>query len=209
MDVFGSLRSIFSQRMIGLLIVVFMGANFVAVTFLTWMPTFLKEQYDLSLTWSGLTATFWLQAASVVGVIVGGWLADRLARKLRTGRLLVQALGLVLGSPLIFLTGFTQQIGILILAVVGFGFFKGLYDANIWASLYDFVAKEHRATALGFMNALGWLGGAPAPIVVGYAAGVIGLSGALSATSVIYLLVAALLLLGILLTPRARTSLAN
>jgi hypothetical protein len=59
------------------------------------------------------------------------------------------------------------------------------------------------------MNALGWLGGAPAPIVVGYAAGVIGLSGALSATSVIYLLVAALLLLGILLTPRARTSLAN
>jgi MFS family permease len=195
-----ALQNVFSHRMIFLLIVVFMGANFVAVTFLTWMPTFLKEQYNLSLTWSGLTATLWLQAASVVGVLGGGWLADRLARKFFGGRLLVQTLGLALGAPLIFLTGWTQQMGILILAVVGFGFFKGLYDANIWASLYDFVAKEKRATALGLMNALGWLGGAPAPIVVGYAAGSIGLSGALSATSLIYLGVASLLLVGLLFT---------
>lgn len=192
-----SLRGIFAHRIVLLLIVVFMGANFVAVTFLTWMPTFLKEQYNLSLTWSGLTATFWLQAASVVGVIGGGWLADRWAKRFRGGRMLVQALGLLFGAPLIFITGWTQQIGVLILAICGFGFFKGLYDANIWASLYDFVATEHRASALGFMNALGWLGGAPAPILVGYAAGVIGLSGALCATSLIYLVVAALLFGGI------------
>ncbi|MCX7700859.1 MAG: MFS transporter [Gemmataceae bacterium] len=191
------LRQVFAHPVVLLLIAVFMGANFVAVTFLTWMPTFLKEQYNLSLTWSGLTATFWLQAASVIGVIAGGWLADRWARRFRGGRMLVQGLGLLLGAPLIFVTGWTQQIGVLILAIIGFGFFKGLYDANIWASLYDFVTREHRASALGFMNALGWLGGAPAPILVGYAAGVIGLSGALSATSVIYVVVAALLFAGI------------
>src|SRR5262249_20243500 len=48
---------------------VFVGANFVAVIFLTWMPSYLYEAFGMSLTLAGLNATFWLQAASVAGVL--------------------------------------------------------------------------------------------------------------------------------------------
>jgi hypothetical protein len=43
--------------------------------------------------------------------------------------------------------------------MIGFGYFKGMYDANIRASLHDVVKPERRATAVGVMNAIGWLGG--------------------------------------------------
>jgi len=43
--------------------------------------------------------------------------------------------------------------------MIGFGYFKGMYDANIWASLHDVAPPERRATAVGVMNTIGWLGG--------------------------------------------------
>jgi hypothetical protein len=41
--------------------------------------------------------------------------------------------------------------------MIGFGYFKGMYDANIRASLHDMVKPERRATVAGLMNAIGWL----------------------------------------------------
>src|SRR5262249_15422395 len=72
------------------LILVFVGANFVAMIFLTWMPTYLKRQFGMSLSMAGVSATAYLQIASVLGVITGGVLADRLAKKHRGGRMMTQ-----------------------------------------------------------------------------------------------------------------------
>jgi MFS family permease len=55
--------------------------------------------------------------------------------------------------------GWTLQVPILVVAMACFGFFKGIYDANIWASLHDVVPAQRRATAVGVMNSLGWLSG--------------------------------------------------
>jgi MFS family permease len=176
---------------------VFVGANFVAAIVLTWMPTFLHDKFRMDLAMAGFSATAYLQVGSVLGVLLGGILADRLARRFLGGRMLTQALGLFLGVPFIFLTGWTLSVPVLVLAMLGFGFFKGLYDANIWASLYDVVRPERRATALGFMNAIGWVGGATAPVLVAVAARHYGMSAALSANSLIYLGLGFLLCLGI------------
>ena len=175
---------------------VFIGANFVAVIFLTWMPSYLSRFFGMNLTLSGFNATAWLQAASIIGVVVGGWLADRWACRRRGGRALVQALGLLAGTPLVFLTGRARDVGVLVLAMAGFGFFKGLYDANIWASLYDVVPARRRATAQGLMNALGWLGAGAAPVAMAWGAAQYGMAACLSAASGIYLLSAGVLLVG-------------
>jgi MFS family permease len=178
------------------LALVFIGANFVAMIFLTWMPSFLHDKFGMSLTMAGLNATAYLQIASVLGVLCGGLVADLLARRVAAGRMLTQAIGLLLGVPFIFLTGWTLAVPVLVLAMAGFGFFKGFYDANIWASLYDVVRPAQRATALGLMNALGWLGGGTAPVIIAAASQQWGMSICLSATSGIYLLNAFLLLAG-------------
>src|SRR5205085_9070608 len=125
-----------------LLILAFFGANFVALVFLTWMPTFLKEKFKLNLAAAGLEATIYIQLASMVGATAGGWLADRWRMRLPGGRILAQATGALAGGPFIFLCGFTHDRGTLILAMSLFGLAKGLYDANIWAALYDVVTPS-------------------------------------------------------------------
>ncbi len=192
-----TVRELFANPMVRILTAVFVGANFVAMIFLTWMPSFLYRKFSLSLAMAGISATAYLQIASVLGVLSGGVLADRLARSNRGGRMLTQAIGLTLGVPFIFLAGWTLSVPVVIVALTGFGYFKGLYDANIWASLHDVVPPERRASAVGFMNSLGWIGGGVAPVAIAAASERFGMSACISANSVIYLLVAALLFYGI------------
>ena len=110
---------------------------------------------------------------------------------------MTQAAGLLLGVPFIFLTGWTLSVPVLVLGLIGFGYFKGIYDANIWASLHDVVRPELRATAVGFMNSIGWLGGGIAPVAIAYASERYGMSACISANSVLYLFVGLLMIYGI------------
>ncbi len=185
-----ALNEIFRTRMVLVLITVFIGANFVAMIFLTWLPSFLFRKFGMSLAMAGFSGAAYLQVASVLGVLCGGMLADRWRKRHPGGRMLTQAAGLLLGVPFVFLTGWTLSVPVLILAMAGFGFFKGCYDANIWASLYDLVRPHLRATALGSMNSIGWLGGGLAPVAIAAASERFGMSACLSASSAIYLVLA-------------------
>jgi len=176
----------------------FMCANFVAVVLLSWMPKFLYDKFHMGLAMAGLTATIFVQLASMAGAPVGGWLADMWRKRTPRGRLLVQMIGVLGGAPFVALCGLTPSVGMLILALTVWGFFKGLYDANIFASVFDVVRPEARGTAAGFMNAVGWLaGGGSAPLVIGIIAQRESLGLAIALASTVYVAAGLLLLIGI------------
>jgi MFS family permease len=183
-----------------LLLAGFLGANFVATIFLTWTPTFLVEKFHFQLTSAGLSGSIFIHLSSAVSVPVGGWLADRWARRRAGGRMLVQALGLLAGSVFVFLVGTTEKVGVLLIVMSLFGLCKGLYDSNIFASIFDVVESRARGTAAGIMNTVGWGGGALGPLAVGWvskhgrhASEMQNMSEAIAWCSVIYILGAALL----------------
>ena len=66
------------------------------------------------------------------------------------------------------------------------GLFKGLYDANIFASVYDVMPPQVRGTAAGFINMVGWLGGGAAPVMIGWVAERTGASRAISLSAFVY-----------------------
>jgi MFS family permease len=182
-----------------MLMLAFMCANFVAMVLLSWMPNYLEENFHLSLSMAGLTATLFAQVASMIGAPLGGWLADIWRRRSLGGRMLVQALAMFAGAPFVFLCGQTQSLGWLILALAAWGLFKGFYDANIFASAFDVIRPEIRGTVAGLMNMLGWLGGgASAPLVIGLLAERFGLGLAISSAALIYLAAGILLALAAL-----------
>jgi MFS family permease len=179
----------------------FMLDNFVGMVLLSWMPAFLYEKFHLSLAMAGLTGTIFIQLASMVGAPAGGWMADVLRRRFPGGRISVQMLGLLGAAPFVVWCGQTLSVTSLIIALTCWGFFKGLYDANIFAAVLDVIRPEARGTAVGFMNMIGWLVGAgTAPVVIGYIAQRASLSYAISVASSALVAASVLLLIAIVFT---------
>jgi len=169
LSVGATLRVIFRAPSVPLLMLAFVGANFVATIFLTWTPTFLVEKFNFKLTSAGLSGTVFIHLASACSVPIAGWLADRLCRRFVAGRMLVQAFGLAAGAGFVFLVGRTASTSTLIFAMTVFGICKGFYDSGIFASLFDSIEPRARGTAAGSMNTVGWGGGALGPVLVGLA----------------------------------------
>ena len=168
LEVREALYDIFRTRTAVLLLVVFVGANFVATIFLTWTPTFLVEKFQFKLTTAGLSGTLFIHLASAMCIPAAGWVADRCARRRPGGRMLPQATGLLVGAGFVMLVGKTANVSTLIVAMALFGACKGFYDAGIFASLYDVIPVRSRATAAGIMNTVGWGGGALGPLLTGW-----------------------------------------
>lgn len=158
---------IFKNPMVVLLMLAFMCANFVATIFLTWTPTFLVEKFAFKLTMAGLSGAVFIHLASAFSAPMGGVLADYFSARMAGGRMLVQAIGLTVGSVFVFLIGSTGDVATLLISMVCFGVCKGLYDSNIFAALYDAIEPRARASAAGVMNAVGWGGGALGPLALG------------------------------------------
>jgi len=187
------------------LLIAFPCINFVAWVVISWMPTYLYEDFGQSVAMAGAKGTTWIQIGSLIGVIVGGWLADLWRHYIPGGRMGTQGVGLLLGAPFVYICGTTGSLNILIIMMALFGFFKGIYDSNIWASLYDVVPAARRSTAVGLMNMIGWIGASVAPPSVGYGIDhkLFTFGQAIAATGAIYLALGLLLLFSALaLAPR-------
>lgn len=197
-----TLRVIFFKPTALLLMAVFLGANFVATIFLAWTPMFLVEKFHFGMAAAGFSGTVYINMASALSVPVGGWLADRFATRFAGGRMLVQAIGLLVGATFVGLVGLTTDMTTLLVSMTLFGLCKGLYDSNIFASLYDVIEPRARGTAAGIMNTVGWGGGALGPLAVGFATQygrhgsdkVANMSEAIAFGSIIYVIGAVLLL---------------
>jgi MFS family permease len=209
LSVMETLRVIFRTPAVPLLMLAFLGANFVATIFLTWTPTFLVEKFGFRLSSAGLSGTVFIHLASALSVPLAGLLADRLIRRFAGGRMLVQATGLLLGAGFVFVVGKTADKGTLLLAMTVFGACKGFYDSGIFASLYDAIEPRARSTAAGLMNTIGWGGGALGPLFVGIATQygarptpVENMSEAIAFGGIVYLVSATLIILAMVLFVR-------
>jgi sugar phosphate permease len=186
----------------------FLFQNFTTMVLFTWMPTLLFRKFHLSLALAGLTATIFVQSASMMGSPLGGWLADTLRTRMAGGRMLTQAIAAGFEVPFVVICALTHSWTLLFAALLLWGGFKGIYEANIFASVFDVVPVEARGTTAGAMNLVGWLAGAgTAPIVVGVLAGRIGLSRSVAVTAAAYAAACILLLTAALAFARRDTRL--
>jgi sugar phosphate permease len=187
----GEALSMFFKKPTALLLTAaFAGMVFVNVGFMTWMPTYLHEKFGFSLARSGFDATFYHYIAAFFGVLMGASIADRYSSKITGMRGLVQGTGLLLGAPFIFLLGIGETPFLIYIILALFGLFRGIYDSNIFAALYDVIEPRFRSTATGLMLMFAFVTGASAPYILGKIKPVLGLSWGLSALSVVYVFAA-------------------
>ena len=161
---------------------------FVNVGYLTWMPSFLVDKFGMSLTDAGFSALFYHHLGAFLGVLSGARISDHFAKINPRNRLVVQALGLLLGAPFIYWISMSQTQAMTYVALFGFGIFRGWYDSNIVASLYEVVSTNMRSSAYGLMLACAFLIGASAPYLLGVLKPTLGLTIGLASLSGVYVL---------------------
>jgi predicted MFS family arabinose efflux permease len=117
-----------------------------------WLPTYFKERFNLSLGEAGVSATAYIQMASLIGVLAGGMLADRWSKVNVRGRMYVTAIGFIIGGPFLFAMASTGVYVVAIATIIVFGLAKGCHDANFMPIICQVVDKQYRATGYGLMS---------------------------------------------------------
>ncbi|HUP77814.1 MAG TPA: MFS transporter, partial [Pirellula sp.] len=117
-----------------------------------WMPDILKEQFGLGQGKAGMSAVLYVQVASLIGVGLGGWLADRWMHHTSRGRIFVSAVGMSFFLPSLFGIGNASTLGVAIGFLILFGLGWGFFDCNNMPILCQIVRPDLRATGYGIMN---------------------------------------------------------
>ena len=107
------------------------------------------------MTDSGWNATVFVQGSTIIGLLSGGALADRLRRNHPQARLYVAASGILGSAPFAYLTFSAASLNQARLFSCGFGLFAGLLAANAFSAAYDVIGEKNRGLAAGVLNMSG------------------------------------------------------
>ncbi len=144
----------------------FCGFIFVITGYMTWVPTFLQENFGQTGAQAGLHSMLWTYAAAFIGVLLAGTLSDKWAAKDPRKRMVIQGAGLILGAAFLPFMGTAGSIWLLYLCFAGWGFFRAFFDANIYAALYDVTPAHLHASCSSAMIMTGFAVGATAPYIL-------------------------------------------
>jgi len=189
-----SFQQLLSTRIYCMLCIIFPIFVFGLWMLYSWTPSFLQQKFQLSTAQAAWEASFWMQAATLIGLFSGGWIADRLAQVTPRGRFWVLLASLLLCAPCLHGIGSSQTLAATQIHLAGFGLFSGLLAGNIFPAAFEVVSAENRALAVGLLNFFGALLSGFAPWSVGLYKQTLGIPRLLDLAALAYLLAAALVL---------------
>ncbi len=144
--------------------------NFAAYPTSGFLVPLLQRHFELSLSYAASLTGIVVGVTGLIGLTVGGSLADRMHRGGGSGRLIFGALMLMLSAILVFAALWfgAGSVGVFIslFALGWLGYYT--YFTSVYPAIQDVVEPRLRATAMAlYFAAMYLLGGATGPIVVG------------------------------------------
>lgn len=162
-----TLRYFLTTPTVLLLTVGFSAIVFVNNGYMQWGPALLEKKFELDVTMAGWNSMFYHNAAAFIGILLGGVVTDLFVQKFERFRLVIQALALLLGAPAIYFCGLAGSLAVTCAAFAVFGIFRGLYETNTHAAMFDVVPPEIRSSAVAFMSFVAFLVGSTSPLILG------------------------------------------
>ena len=120
-------------------------------TYITWAPKMFHERFGLDGATAGAHAMFYHHLVAFAAILLGGWVTDRLVARYPRFRLGFQIVALLLGAPALLLVGRCGTFAAAMAMTAAYGLFRGLFEVNTHASVFDVVPARHRASIVGFM----------------------------------------------------------
>ena len=145
----------------------FLAVVFANNAYLSWAPKFMARKFALGVGAAGYGAMLYHHVAAFVAIMAGAFLTDACVRRNPRFRLLLQTVALLLGAPALILFGFAPSCIAAWAGVALYGVFRGLFEVNAHASLFDVVPPCHRSTAEGLMTMVAFFTGSLSPLMIG------------------------------------------
>ncbi len=131
---------------------------------------FLQRFHEMGLKSASNVSAISVGAVGAIGLLLGGWLADKISAKRRDGRLLLSAVSMAIAAPSIFFA-LNQPKGaigaFMILMAVG-TMTMFVYYATVYAAIQDVIEPRLRGTAIAiYFCAMYLLGASLGPLGMG------------------------------------------
>jgi MFS transporter, Spinster family, sphingosine-1-phosphate transporter len=141
--------------------------TFSTVSLISWGVDFAKNYKDFSLREASVSLSLITLFSLVLGVLAGGYVADRLHRLWVYGRIIAVAAAFLLAAPFLLLAIQSEEKSTVLFGLFIAGFFMSWYHGPVTAVLHDMMPRRAHATSIGvYMFATQLLGGL-GPHVVG------------------------------------------
>ena len=141
--------------------------TFASVSLLTWGIDFAVNYKDFSLREAAISLSVIALGALVLGVLTGGWVADRLQRNFPYGRILAIAFAFLLAAPFLLLAIQSDEKNLVLAGLFIAGFFMSWYHGPVTAVIHDMMPRRAHATSIGVYMFATQLVGGLGPQIVG------------------------------------------
>ena len=145
----------------------FVAIVFVNNAYLFWAPKFMAEKFGVSVGVAGTQTMLYHHLLAFVAILAGGVVTDRFVKRWPRFRLGFQILALLCGAPCLVLTGFAPTAVTMVVMAAAYGVFRGFFEVNTHASLFDVIPAAYRSTAVGIFTVFAFFFGGLSGIVMG------------------------------------------
>ena len=147
-----AIQNLFRNRAFVAVVVIWGLAGAISWMINGWLPTYYKEQFNLSQTEAGLYSTAYFFPVMLVGVILGGAIADWWSKTNGRARIWLPAIGFLIAVPAAFIASYTAILWVTVGGFLIYALTRPFIDANMMPILGIISDKRYLATGYGFLN---------------------------------------------------------
>src|SRR5882672_4027546 len=134
--------------------------TFASVSLIHWGVDFAVNYKDFSLREASVGLAAITLLSLILGVLCGGYVADRLQRRFPYGRIIAISLGFLLATPFLLLAIQSEEKQTVLLGLFIAGFFMSWYHGPVTAVIHDMMPRRAHSTSIGvYMFATQLIGG--------------------------------------------------
>lgn len=145
----------------------FVAIVFVNNAYLFWAPKFMAEKFGVSVGTAGTQTMLYHHLLAFIAILAGGVITDRFVKRWPRFRLGFQILALLCGAPCLVLTGFAPTAVTMVVMAAAYGVFRGFFEVNTHASLFDVIPAPYRSTAVGIFTVFAFFFGGLSGVIMG------------------------------------------
>jgi MFS family permease len=141
--------------------------TFASVSLLTWGVDFAVSYKDFSLREASVLLSASTLLSLILGVLCGGFVADRLQKRYSYGRLIAIGMALLCATPFLLFAILSDDKRVVLGGLFIAGFFMSWYHGPVTAVIHDMMPRRAHSTSIGWYMFFTQLVGGLGPKIVG------------------------------------------